>query len=201
MSNPARLEQLIQRDLLPDESLHWVGQPDPSVLFSQADIYLIPFSLLWGGFAIFWETMVITSMIHQPAGSPIGIILPLFGIPFVLLGLYFIAGRFLVKRLRRRHTCYAVTSKRLIIKQTLGQGSLESIYLTDIPAITESYRADGSGTIRFGSGSGSTIYGDDSGMEFFSSIRGYSPAPTFRDIPNAREVIMLIRSLKEKTNS
>lgn len=48
----------IQPELVTGESILWTGQPDTSIVFHKDDLYLIPFSLLWGGFAIFWEGAV-----------------------------------------------------------------------------------------------------------------------------------------------
>ena len=47
--------------LLPNERLLWVGRPDPEVLFTPIDAFLVPFSIMWGGFAVFWEAGVISS--------------------------------------------------------------------------------------------------------------------------------------------
>lgn len=49
----------VQSELMSEESVLWTGRPDPRVVFHSDDWYLVPFSLLWGGFAIFWETGVL----------------------------------------------------------------------------------------------------------------------------------------------
>jgi hypothetical protein len=71
--------------LLAGERILWSGRPAQGLLFTGNDAMLIPFSLLWGGFAIFWEV----SALNQPNTGYFGV----FGIPFVLMGLYLIVGR------------------------------------------------------------------------------------------------------------
>ncbi len=48
----------VQPELTSGESVLWAGQPNPRVIFHRDDLYLIPFSVLWGGFAIFWAAGV-----------------------------------------------------------------------------------------------------------------------------------------------
>ncbi|MGL3201005.1 MULTISPECIES: hypothetical protein [Curtobacterium] len=100
--------QQAARDRLgPDEQLHWAGRSDPSKVFTPRDAFLVPFSLLWCGFAVFWESRAVGD------GAPFFFVL--FGGVFVLLGLHLVVGRFLVKRYRKRTTVYAVTSRRALI--------------------------------------------------------------------------------------
>ena len=46
-------------DLLDGETVVWTGQPNPNQWFSPGDIVMVPFSLMWGGFAFFWEANVL----------------------------------------------------------------------------------------------------------------------------------------------
>lgn len=91
--------------LTPGERILWRGAPDPSVIFSAQDLYLIPFSVLWLGFAIFWEHGV------AKEGWSFGVI---WGVPFICAGVYIVIGRFPVKVWTRLHTSYAVTDLRAV---------------------------------------------------------------------------------------
>jgi hypothetical protein len=93
----------------PGERLLWRGAPDPKVSFGPEDLVLIPFSLLWG---IFWEYQA--SKLGWGFGS-------VWGIPFVLIGLYLIFGRFTYKRWNRRHTRYAISDQRIAVIRKGGR--------------------------------------------------------------------------------
>lgn len=100
-------QRAIETALRPGEKVLWAGGPDASKLLNRKDAFAIPFSLLWGGFSFYWLYSVIAM------GAPIFFIL--FGVPFALLGVYFIVGRFVVKTRIKRRTRYAVTDQRSII--------------------------------------------------------------------------------------
>jgi hypothetical protein len=73
----------LQPCLRPGEQLLWHGRPDPRVWFAPADAFLIPFSILWCAFAVFWEA--------SAAGAG-PVFAALWGIPFVVAGLYLSSG-------------------------------------------------------------------------------------------------------------
>jgi hypothetical protein len=50
-----RAAEKIQPELLFGETIHWAAMPNPNKIFHSEDWTAIPFSLLWGGFAFFWE--------------------------------------------------------------------------------------------------------------------------------------------------
>jgi hypothetical protein len=177
--------QVFEGYLMQDESMLWTGKPDPSVLLSRSDILMIPASLLWGGFAIFWEVMAL-----KGAPDPF---FALFGVPFVLMGLYMIFGRFIYKRWRKANTYYAVTNKRVLVLTKLWRSNLQAIRIGTIPTLNLSAGRDGRGTIVFGNTSYAGMY-SNTGMEFFGGFYG-SQAPTFYDIQDARTVHDLVNKL------
>ena len=90
-------------ELRPGERLLWSGRPDARALFIPADGFLIPFGLLFLGFAVFWTT-------QAAKGAPV--FFPIFGFLFIVIGLYYVFGRFFVKVWRKRRSVYAVTDRR-----------------------------------------------------------------------------------------
>lgn len=128
--------------LLEDERILWSGQPGQGVRFTARDWLAIPFSLLWGGFAVFWEATVLR--------TPAPFFFKLWGVPFVLAGLYLIFGRFFVDARMRAKTRYAVTDRRILIVRSDPFGKMTSLSLDRLPDMQMSERPDGSGTIRFG---------------------------------------------------
>jgi hypothetical protein len=136
------IESELRPNLSNNEKLIWTGKPKTGIVLRSSDIFLIPFSLLWGGFAIFWETTAIA------AGGPF--FFKLWGIPFVLIGLYMIVGRFFVDAKRRASTIYGITNDRIIIKSGIFRQEIKSLIIRTLSDITINQRADNSGTITLG---------------------------------------------------
>jgi len=151
-----------------DEQLLWHGAPDAGVWFTPEDAFLIPFSLLWCGFAIFWESSVIRS-----GGQ---FFFELWGIPFVAAGLYIVAGRFFYKSYRKRRTLYAVTTTRAMILEPRGFADLP---LRGQPVTIKRSRDGGHASVSFGDalmpwgrtrryGARGYVPGPNTGMELMS---------------------------------
>jgi hypothetical protein len=111
-------------------------------MLRSTDLLMIPFSLLWGSFALYWEAAVITT------NAPIFFVL--WGIPFVLMGLYLIAGRFALDAHIRSHTTYAVTQERILIISGIYRRQIKSLNLHSLPELTLITGSTDAGSISFG---------------------------------------------------
>lgn len=203
--------QIIGRELEPGETLLWSGQPRKGVVFRSSDIFFIPFSLMWGGFAIFWEASVL-SLGHK-TGHQAPLFFSLWGIPFVLLGLYLIFGRFIVDALQRKNTYYGLTDRRVIILTGISSEPLSLDLATLISAITGLARrkvksldlrtlTDISMT-EGARGTGSITFGTQVAYSFFS--RGWpstnsSAGPAFDPIEHVTSVYEQIRAAQRKAS-
>lgn len=123
--------------LLPGEYVTWKGRPEKGYVFSAADFVLIPFSIFWLAFALFWEMGAIQS------GIPFMMI---WGLPFIAVGLYLLFGRYIRSAYLRDKTFYVITNKKLIIKR----GRKITMYTAqDLPPMTLQIHKNGNGTISF----------------------------------------------------
>lgn len=168
---------LLQPYLVGPEILRWTGRPAGGVRFSAGDVLLIPFSIMWGGFAIFWESMVLAT--DAPG------FMAIWGVPFVLAGLYFIAGRFFIDAWARRRTVYGLTDRRALILKRVPGGGLTAVDMANAQSLRLKLAGDGSGAIAFGQPNMFGLFGA-------RSFTGWSPAlssqPAFIALPDAAAV-------------
>jgi hypothetical protein len=176
----------IQQQIGSGERVLWSGAPRGGIVMRAADALYIPFSLMWGGFAMFWEYSVLQT------NAPL--VMRLWGIPFVLVGLYLIAGRFFYDAQLRKRTLYAVTDERVLIVSGLFSRQVQSLGLRTLADVSLSEDGDGEGTIRFGAGGGSLLMGGTAGWPG----RGGEQPPQFEMIPGARSVYERIREAQRQ---
>jgi hypothetical protein len=164
--------------LLPGERVQWSGHPGRGIVFSAADAILVPFSLAWCGFAIFWTV----------AASRGGLLFQLWGLMFVCIGLFFVFGRFFMDAWIRRGVAYALTDRRILISRSKPSSDFTAVALDRLPDARLKDGRGGRGTIRFGQPSG------------LFATRGFStwspsldPTPQFIDIPDVRRVFDLVQ--------
>jgi hypothetical protein len=183
----------IDRELSEGETILWQGKPATGIKLRGNDIFLIPLSVVWGGFAIFWELSVMVLPQHDAPSSPVAI-MPVFGLPFVLIGLYIMFGRFWVDARQRAKTIYAVTNERIIIVSGLFLRRVKSLNLKALPSISVTEKSDGSGTILLGE----TMFPFSLGAGGAWPGRG-NTVPAFEMIDDVRRVEKLIRKAQRGT--
>jgi hypothetical protein len=184
----------LQSELNSGESLLWAGRPNFGVIFHSDDWYMVPFSLMWGGFAIFWEAGVLGYWGTRNRGPEGPGFFVLWGIPFIVIGQYMIWGRFLYDGWLKRRTYYGLTSRRVLMLQEGWSRKSSSIYVNVIPTITR----DGgpTGTIWFGPRS-SVFSGRRRNTQSMSRF-SVGDVPVFADIDDVDTVYQLVTELRDK---
>ena len=192
---PQSPETILTQKLDHNERLLWSGQPLRGIRLRAQDARLIPFSILWCSFAIFWEYMALTQTLKAPTHTDI--VFPLFGLFFVFFGLYFLFGRFFVDALNRAHMFYGITSDRIIIVSGLFSQQIKSLQLRTLTDVSLTERSDGSGTITFGP---TYMMNAFSRGNFYPGRGGYAP-PSFDLIEHAKDVYDIVRNAQRTASS
>lgn len=175
--------------LLPGEEILWADRPKKGVLFRPSDTIMIPFSIVWCGFSVFWLTMALSM------GAPL--FFALFGVPFVLIGIYLVIGRFFADAKKRANTIYALTPDRVIIRSGLWNTTVNSIQIKSLADITLQQRPDGSGTVILRDDVSYTTY-DAYRSNGYRSRRYVNQGPRLECIPNAQSVYAQILELQRR---
>ncbi|KRE82896.1 hypothetical protein ASG75_15245 [Rhodanobacter sp. Soil772] len=185
------VDQKLRPELARDERLLWSGMPGQGLRWRAGDWFTVPFTLFWLYMVVFG-----TSRHGFQADQP-----PLYlrpeGIPFVLVGVYMLVGRFLVDWYQRTRTYYGLTDQRVLILGGLFNRQVKSLTLATLSDITFDVRSNGSGTITFGPGaSTSSWFGR-------SSWRGTNnqQAPAFDMIQDVRRVYAMTREAQQSNRS
>lgn len=165
-----------------DAATVWTGRPGGGIRLQRGDILLVPFSLLWCGFAVFWETAAIST-----GGAPW--FFPVFGGAFVLIGLYFVAGRFVYDMYIRSRTTYGLTRDSALIDVGGPFGRRSTVYLPSVSNLNLDLAQDGTGSIYFGDPPGFW-----SGAGWVNTYQRVSPG--FRYIDHATDVFELCKRLQ-----
>lgn len=156
------------------EAVLWKGKPEKGHLFTAQDVFMIPFSIFWCGFALFWEITTFTS------GAPF--FFKLWGIPFVCVGLYMVFGRFLWTAYIRKRTAYVITNKKILRirgkKIDIQEGK-------SMPSIHVTVNRNGSGTIRFGQA-----------MDYHGRTTYPDPRFALENVPNVARIQQIIDQIE-----
>lgn len=123
------------------EQVRWSGRPTRTPLvFRGRDAFLIPFSVIWGGFAVFWNVGVWSTGSRG---------FSLFGLPFLLVGAYVTVGRFVHNWVRRYRTTYLLTDRRALIAGDGFGRRVREHHLAGSLGVETRLGRNGTGTIVF----------------------------------------------------
>lgn len=179
--------QEIVNNYLKHEQILFNGTPKNTPLFNKSDIFMIPFTLIFGGAFLIYA---IISALMMIAGQ--GIMFSLLGITCLILGIYFIFLRLWYRRKRISRQVYFVTEKRIFAFDTLRDDVVFDILLEDV----EVYSGDKSLVLGETNAIGDFIY--NLGLDIF--FRKFAKeTPAFRYIDDFSEVAKIILKAKEKT--
>jgi hypothetical protein len=145
---PDPLRALVESELQSGERVTWVGQPIPGRAMLGA-LPIVLFAIPWTAFSVFWIAGAAAGTAHS-RDPGVFRMFPLFGLPFVLVGLGLLASPLWV-RLTAKRTAYVITDRRAIVLAGGWAGSVtvrsfEPAQLTDL---RRTQRSDGSGDLVF----------------------------------------------------
>ncbi len=180
-------EEIIKK-YLKDEKILWHGAPKKVPALNKYDIFMIPFTLLFGGLLIVYAIM---SAIMMFAGE--SALFSLIGITALIMGAYILFLRIWYRRKRIRRQLYFVTEKRVFAFDTLRDDVIFDILLKD----TDLSLGDKSLILGDINSIGDFIY--NLGLDIF--FRKFSKeTPAFKYIENISEVSKIIITTNEKAN-
>jgi Bacterial PH domain len=147
---PSDAQFMVQSELQPGESLQWTGTADPA----RAALSALPaslFGLPFAGFALFWMTAAYrgSHAMSKASTNPIGGVFsffPLFGLPFLLIGLGIVFAP-LLTYFKAQKTAYAVTDKRVLVITGGRTRTVRSCTPADIVSVDHREREGGTGDV------------------------------------------------------
>ncbi len=138
---PPSALSIAQREMRPGERLIWADRPAPRRM-ALAGLPVMLFGAVFAGFALFW---IAGAASMTPADSGVFAFFPLFGVPFLLVGLGIMLTPVWIW-LGAKKTIYAISSDRLVI---IKGNRVQSFEADEIDELERRERADGTGDVIF----------------------------------------------------
>lgn len=186
------------------ERLLWTGHPFPNrILLAAFPIYF--FAIPWTAFSLFWEVMALSPWLAlrgqeevTTIQTALGIVFPLFGLPFIAIGFSMLGKPFLMAAKAKR-TIYGLTDRRAIIvtfdeKKTK---EIESYGYEKIGSeIERKERTDGSGSLYFAFKRTVDSDGDPK-----TERKGFEEIPSVREVENKlRRAVEDVKQISPKSS-
>ncbi|MBU6452410.1 MAG: hypothetical protein KGS72_11565 [Cyanobacteria bacterium REEB67] len=114
--------QILNSELSSGEKLLWNGHPDAGRA-CRAALPIFLFAIPWTAFAVFWVVMAAGGIWHGGKASGPLFVFPLFGLPFILVGLGLLSTPFFAYQ-KAKNTHYGVTNRRILV---VTSGKIKSV--------------------------------------------------------------------------
>lgn len=168
-SIPPKLQEIVRRELDRDERVVWSAMPKPK-LFSGPALGAFLFAIPWTAFSVFW--MAGAAGFKIPQFNNGADLFPLFGIPFILIGIGMLSSPLWAYR-NSLKTVYVITDRRAI---TIDGGMSYTIRSYTADKLSDTFRRehkDGTGDVIISRKSWRDSDGDKQMQELgFSRING-----------------------------
>lgn len=144
---PETVRGVVEAELTGGERVVWLDQPIAGRM-ARTGIPAVIFGIPWTAFAIFWTGAAAWGV--SQAGEDPGWfrLFPLWGIPFILIGLAMLSSPFWLYRSAKR-SVYVLTDRRAIVFTAghRGSHSIRSLFPASLQSIERKQHADGSGDL------------------------------------------------------
>lgn len=140
---PQHLQQRLRAELKPGESIAWTGQPNPD-RYMKSGFKSWFFFIPWTAFSLFW--IAGASGFQIPKFDSAWSLFPLFGLPFLFIGLGGLSAPLWLRR-KAHSTIYAITNHRAISIEGTKSITVKSYLLADIADIERTEHQDGTGDL------------------------------------------------------
>lgn len=183
-------QDVISQELDQNEQILWSGQPNPNVYFAKGDLFLVPFALLWSGFAF---SATFGTIVHGAPG--LFTIMPAL---FCIVGLYITIGRFIYKRIRKLKTYYVLTNKRVLEIIMTRSRKTKEIYLSQMQGLNSTVNRNKRGSITFSNANFFQNFYANTGMDF--GMNQQSGFPAFYDVDNVEVPLRILKQQRKNVH-
>lgn len=143
----SQLRLALERESRSDEAVLWHGWQSDRLDYRSFGLYL--FAIPWTAFSVMWTALATGAMANAGDDGPgwIGWAFPLFGLPFIAVGLAMLARPF-VPLIQRGKVLYVVTDKR-VLKLAMGRElAVHTVPADRLGLILRHERRDGTGRLQ-----------------------------------------------------
>ena len=176
----------IKSKYLNSEVILWQGDAVNVPLFNKSDIFIIPFTLIFGGLFVIYALISALMMIAGESA-----LFSLVGITFLLIGLYILFFRIFYRKKRILREIYFVTENRVFAFDSMRDEVIFDISLNE----TELYLGDKSLILGSTNSIGDFVY--NLGLDIFFR-KFIKETPTFKYIDDISGVYKIIIENKKK---